>query len=53
MVENRIEDQVVAADSFAAVDGVIGEEKHIPGAKVGVDDNGVLSDTAGFIQQAR
>ena len=39
---NRIEDQGVGSDGFAAIDGVVAEEEDVSLAKMGVDDDGVV-----------
>jgi len=52
VVEDGVEDQGVSADGFAAIDGVVGEEKHVALAQVGVDDDGVLGDGGSFVEKA-
>ena len=51
-VEDGVEDQRVAADGFAAVDGVVAEEQHVALAEVCIDDDGVFGDGIAFVQQA-
>ena len=50
VVEDGVEHEAVRSESFAAVDGVDGEEQHAAFAQVCVHDDGVLCDGSGFIE---
>ena len=52
MVENRVEDQRIVADGFAAVDGVVAEEQHAALAEMRIHHHGVFGNRTSLIEQA-
>ena len=51
-IEDRIQNQRIRAASFAAVNGVDGEEDHVTAAGGNVEDGGMLGDFVAAIDQA-
>ena len=52
VVEDRVEDQPIVADGFAAIDGVVAEEQDVALAQMRVDHDGVFGDGAALVEQA-
>ncbi len=44
VIQDGVEDERVGADGFAAIDGIVGEEKHIAFTEMGIDDDCVFGD---------
>ena len=50
-IQDRIEDQRVAPDGFAAVHGIVCEQQHIAVSQVRIHDDGMLGN-GGWISSA-
>src|ERR1700679_1702266 len=44
VVQDRVEDQAVGSQRFAAIDRVVAEEKHVALAEMSIHDHGVFGD---------